>query len=165
MDIISRYDIDGFHLDHLRYPSPQWGYNEVSIQRFNTLNGRKGSPAFDDAAWSQFRRDQVTALLRKIYLSSIAMKPQLKISASTVAWSPAITSSAQWTTTMAYTSALQDWYSWMQEGILDMNVLMDFFDQSQSWRAQYYSSWLKFAADNQFNRGTVIGQGAWLNSI
>jgi hypothetical protein len=52
----------------------------------------------------------------------------------------------------------------MQEGILDMNVIMDYYNQSVSWRADYYTKWLRFTEDNQFNRQAVIGQAAWLNS-
>jgi uncharacterized lipoprotein YddW (UPF0748 family) len=165
MDIISRYDVDGFHFDHARYLTPNWGYNPVSVARFNTLFQRTGKPLASDPDWLQFRRDQITAQVRKIYLSAIALKPDLKISASTVAWAPGITSDDQWPTTVAYRTALQDWRAWMEEGILDINVPMDFCVQTNPVYARVFSDWAGFATDHKYSRQVVIGQGSWINSI
>jgi len=34
MDVVNRYDVDGIHLDLIRYAGQHWGYNETSINRF-----------------------------------------------------------------------------------------------------------------------------------
>lgn len=164
MNIISRYDIDGIHLDHVRYPGASWGYNPISVARFNTLFHRTGKPRHEDSDWKQFRRDQVTALVRKIYLSALALKPSLKISASTITWVPAITTEDQWRTSMPFQSALQDWQSWMKEGILDMNVPMAFFKEVGPLFTSAYENWTTYAKDHQYNRHVIIGQAGYLNS-
>ena len=57
MDIISRYDIDGFQFDYIRYAGNTWGYNDVAVARFNRETGSTGKPAPDDSAWLQWRRE------------------------------------------------------------------------------------------------------------
>jgi len=34
MDIVINYDIDGIHLDYIRYPDMQFGYNEIARDKF-----------------------------------------------------------------------------------------------------------------------------------
>jgi len=163
MDIVSRYDVDGFHFDYIRYPGRTWGYNEVALSRFNKRYNRSGQPASTDSTWLQWRREQVTALVRKIYLGAVALKPQVKLSAATITWAPGITSDAQWTGTSAYASVLQDWRAWMQEGILDLNVPMAYFRQTTY--AADWAAWTQFAKDHRYRRHVAVGAGIYLNSL
>lgn len=164
MDIITNYDVDGFNFDYIRYAGRTWGYNPVAVARFNRLFGREGQPSPTDAAWMQFRRDQVTALVRKVYLSTMAIKPHVKISADTITWAPGPTSDTSWTNnSSAYQHVLQDWRSWMQEGMLDINIPMAYFRQNT--HPDDYANWINFARDRAFNRHVVIGPGIYLNSL
>ena len=166
MDIIQHYDVDGLNFDYIRYPNYNWGYNPVAVARFNRRFGRTGQPAAQDADWLQWRRDQVTALLRKIYVCAQAVKPQVKISADTITWHPSVTSDAAWVSSArAYNEVLQDWRSWMEEGILDLNMPMAYFRQTNTTYATDYVNWRDFAADRRFNRHVIIGPGIYLNSI
>jgi uncharacterized lipoprotein YddW (UPF0748 family) len=165
MDIIRRYDIDGFHFDHLRYASPNWGYNKTAVARFNARFQRTGQPPPYDPDWLQFRRDQITALVRKIYLSAIAIKPGLKVSASTITWAPAVVSDEQWLRGQAYRTALQDWRGWMEEGILDLNVPMVFFRRTSPVSAKAFAEWTAFANDHKWHRHVAIGLGCNLNTV
>jgi uncharacterized lipoprotein YddW (UPF0748 family) len=163
MDIITRYDIDGFQYDWLRYPGATWGYNRAAVARFNSLLGRGGKPPHDDPAWIQFRREQVSALLRKTYLCALQRKPMLKMSVGTVTWSPAIAADEQWPQSMACKSVLQDWRGWMEEGILDMNVPLVFFRQAVPAAARACTDWSSFAKNHKYNRHVAIGQALSLN--
>lgn len=163
MDIVSRYDVDGLNFDYVRYPSKAWGYNPATVQRFNTRFGRTGQPGNTDSAWLQFRRDQITTLVRKVYLSSIALKPGVKISADTICFAPGITTTAQWPNSAAYADKLQDWRAWMEEGILDLNLPMMYFDQTV-W-ASAWNNWSIFAKNHRYNRHLAIGPGIYLNTI
>lgn len=164
LDIISRYDVDGFNLDYIRYSGKAWGYNPVAVQRFNTLYNRSGLPSTTDPAWLQFRRDQVTALVRKIYLSALALKPQVRISADTICFAPGVTTDSAWySSAAAYTDKLQDWRAWMEEGILDLNIPMMYFDQD-SW-ASAWNNWSVFAKNHRYNRQVALGPALYLNSI
>ena len=164
MDIISRYDIDGFNFDYIRYPGKLWGYNPVSVDRFNRLFARTGTPSPMDAAWLQFRRDQVSALVRKVYLHSAAIKPHVKISADVFTTAPYSADLNAWTnTSRAYTDVLQDWRTWMEEGFLDLNIPMTYFRMPT--HPDDWFGWCNFIRDNQYNRHAAIGPGLYLNSI
>lgn len=164
MDIISRYDVDGLNFDYVRYAGNYWGYNQVTVNRFNARFGRTGEPSRSDSAWLQFRRDQVTSLVRKVYLSAITLKPQVKISADTICFAPGVTTDTGWTNSAAaYTTVLQDWRAWMEEGILDLNIPMMYFDHNV-W-ASAWANWSLFAKDHRYNRHLAIGPGIYLNTV
>lgn len=163
LDLLTRYDLDGINFDYIRYMGREWGYNSNAIARFNARYGRTGNPSQTDATWLQFRRDQITALLRKVWLQARATKPAVKISADTITWAPAPTSLATWlSSSAAYTSVLQDWRGWLEEGILDLNVPMAYFDQAGSYTRDW-TNWCHFARDYQYQRHALIGPGAYLN--
>lgn len=165
MDIISRYDVDGLNFDYVRYFGNNWGYNPVAVARFNARFNRSGTPLKTDPDWLQWRRDQITSLVRKVYLSAIAVKPQVKISADTICFAPGVTSDAGWTNSAnAYRSVLQDWRAWMAEGILDLNIPMAYFDQSGAYTADW-TNWTAFIKDHRYNRHAIIGPGIYLNSL
>ncbi len=163
LDLISHYDIDGLHFDYVRYPGRDWGYNSVAVARFNRRYGRSGQPSATDSLWMQWRRDQVTSLVRKVYLSSLAIKPNVKVSAATITWAPGITTQAEWTGTAAYSNVLQDWRAWMQEGILDLNIPMAYFRQETHPDA--WNQWSQFIKDYRYNRQAAIGAGIYLNTL
>lgn len=163
MDIVSRYDVDGLNFDYIRYAGKEWGYNPVSVARFNERFGRTGQPGQDDPDWKQFRRDQVSAVVRKVYLNTIAIKPHVKISADTICFAPGPTSPSGWFSSAAWTDVLQDWRGWMEEGILDISIPMAYFDQRR-W-ATAWTNWSNFAKDHQYNRHTAIGPGVYLNTM
>ena len=163
MDIISGYDVDGLQLDYIRYAGNAWGYNPVSVQRFNTLYNRSGTPLNTDSDWLQFRRDQVTDLLRKIYLSAMEIDPSVAISAATITWGNGVSSTSQWPNSAAYSSVLQDWRAWMEEGILDWNIPMTYYNHAT--HATAYERWNTFIKNHAYERNVAIGPGVYLNSI
>ena len=165
MNILTNYDVDGLNLDYIRYSSTSEGYNAVSVARFNKQTGRSGAPAPEDEVWKQWRRDQVTALLRKIYLTALAVRPSVKVSCDTVNWSPAPLSDAGWTNARPYREVLQDWRAWMEEGLLDLNIPMCYFRQYDAAQASDYASWCNFILDHQYSRQAVIGLANHLNSV
>src|SRR5215218_2618645 len=88
MRLVNNYNIDGLHLDRIRYPEftvltgqpaltpangANVGYNDVSVARFNTRYSRAGIPSQSDALWKQWRRDQVSNVVRRVYLNAIAV--------------------------------------------------------------------------------------------
>jgi uncharacterized lipoprotein YddW (UPF0748 family) len=166
MDVVSRYDIDGINFDYVRYSSVDEGYNAVSVARFNQRFGRSGQPSTTDPVWKQWRRDQITALVRKIYLNIQATKPNVDLIADTITWSPGVSTKTQWTNSArAYNDVLQDWRGWMEEGILDINRPMAYFREYNSTQAADYRTWCQFAANEKYSRHVIIGPGIYLNSV
>lgn len=164
LDIIRRYDIDGLHFDYIRYTGESWGYNPVSVARFNRRYGRTGKPEPTDPFWKQWRRDQVTAIVRKVYANAVAIKPHIKISAALITWGDGPRDTDDWVNRSAYSRVFQDWRGWLEEGILDMAIPMIYYHQANPSRARFYLNWVNFLKDHQYGRHGVAGIGNYLNT-
>ena len=165
MDLVSRFDIDGVHLDYIRYTGNDQGYNPTSVARYNARYGLSGSPVYSNSQWKQWRRDQVTAVVRKAYAKIQAVKPAVKLSGAFFTSTPSPTASTRsaFQSTPAYTDVYSDWDSWLQEGIIDMAVPMTYFDQST--HASDWTKWINFEKDRKANRHIVVGPGLYLNTL
>jgi uncharacterized lipoprotein YddW (UPF0748 family) len=164
VDLASRYPVDGVHLDFVRYPEGGgWGYNPVSVARFNQALSRSGTPAVDDPAWSQWRRDQVTQFVRGLYRELKRLKPRLKVSAALIPWGKAPVSEEAWQQTAAYQHVFQDWFAWLKEGILDIGVPLNYNSDWSPSAATWYDQWHAWEKDHGFGRQLVVGVGGFLN--
>ena len=170
--IAASYDIDGINLDRIRYPDgnfgtnvPSWGYNPTAIARFQAAAGRSDRPSNSDPAWTQWRRDQVTNIVRKIYLETYAIRRGIRISADTISYGSGPQAVGGWTQTRTYAEVLQDWVGWLREGILDLNVVMNYKRDTDANQRTWYGQWSDFAKDNQFLRTTVVGAALYLNDL
>lgn len=163
-NLAANYAVDGIHLDYIRYPeTAAFGYNPVALERFSRLYGRTGLPAPFDPEFSEFRRAQVTALVRQVYLRTFAVKPLVKISAALITWGNGPLDDDQYRAKDAYSRVFQDWRGWLEEGILDLGIPMNYFREQQY--PGYLDRWMQYEKDRQYNRMTLIGLAAYLNSI
>jgi len=145
LDLLENYDIDGVHLDNVRYPDIKSGYNASSVQRFGSEKGLTGIPADSDVAWCEWRCKQVTDLIRKLKSSLSATKPHLKLSASVCSESPKI----------AREVFLQEWDVWTKEELVDFVVPMLFITADRMPR---YAAQALAAAST---RAVYVGVGAY----
>lgn len=164
LDVVRHYDVDGIHFDFVRYGGERWGYNPVSIQRYNERRGLSGGfPFFKSAKFKQWRRDQVTALVRKTYLYAMTVNPKVLVSAATITWGNGPETDEAWTRSAAYSRVYQDWRGWMEEGILDWNLPMCYFNEQKY--ARWLDNWMRFVKDHQYEHYAGIGLGNFLNPI
>lgn len=160
-------EVDGIHLDFIRYGDVTYGYNSVSLDRFRQVHGLPANyrPHPSDPAWSQWRRDGVTEMVRRVYIRSKAIKPQIEISVAAITWGGLGTYHANdWPNSAAYARVFQDWRAWLQEGIIDFAVPMMYFEEGKAQTRGWYDNWLGFVRVNQGRRAIVPGTGAWLNT-
>ena len=158
------YDLDGLHLDYIRYNEDGiHGYNPTALERFRRLYGRTGVPDALDPDFSQFRRDQVTALVRQVYLRAYAIRPSIKISAAVITWGNGPRSDEEFLSSDAYSRVFQDWRGWLEEGILDIAIPMNYFREQQF--PGFLDRWLEFEKDRQYRRMTLIGLASYLNTV
>ena len=162
-ELASNYDLDGLHLDRVRYPWRDWGYNPTSVARFQALTGGQAIPDADDPDWLQWRRDQVSALLRRIFLTVHAINPRLRLSAALSARGNPPLDEAGWQGTVPYSQHLQDWRGWLAEGSLDLALPMIYRDHDS--HASQFTAWSEWASDHQYGRGLVVGTGLLLNDV
>ena len=179
LHLVRHYDLDGLHLDRIRYPElsvsgqtpstgASIGYNPTSIERFQRHHGLPEDgppPAPSDQQWSQWRRDQVTDLVRHVYLGALADKPGLKVSAALIAFGASPTTGASWPTTEAFWRVYQDWRAWTEEGLLDLAIPMIYRREDTAAGEVAFDQWSQWARQHQYDRAALIGQGASLNAI
>lgn len=165
LDIVQNYEVDAIHYDYIRFTAGNQGYNPTSLARYNDRYGLTGQPAANDEQWRQWRRDQVTAVVRKTYAKIQAIKPKVQLTGSFVTWNPSPVSSTReaFMATRPYYDVYSDWDGWVQEGILDAAIPMTYYN----WASlpNDYIRWMNFMKDRSGDRFMYIGPGIYLNSL
>ncbi len=116
-DIARRYDIDGIHLDRIRFPGPLWSYDRVSRTEFGK------SPSLYPAEWKDYRTRLVNRMVRETYDSITAVKPSLVLSAAV--WG-VYQDKWKWKTLGGKTELMQDSRAWARDGYVDVLVPMTY---------------------------------------
>ena len=181
LHLLRSYDVDGLHVDYIRYPempitqppsgglSFSTGYNPVSVRRFNASYGLAPGTLPDpwDVHWSAWRRDQVQAFVRRLYLEMLYIRPRAKLSAALIAFyrGPNQVEPRTFQQTEAYYRVFQDWNGWMSEGILDLGIPMIYKSQHLASHQVQFDEWTAFTKNAQYERHGVIGLGAFMNSL
>ena len=136
-EIVSRYDIDGIHLDYIRYPERAKDFPDQSTYR---KYGKKEN-------LEQWRRNNITRIVRRIYAETKLLKPWVKVSSSPVGKynDTRRYPSRGWN---AYKVVYQDARRWLKEGIHDALFPMMYFQGNHFY---------PFALDWQENKN-----GRWI---
>lgn len=170
--IVREYDVDGINLDYIRYPDfnaaigqNDWGYSEVSLARFHSATGRSDVPAPTDQQFSDWRRDQISSLVRKMYLSVYAIDSQVRLTNDAITYSYGPQTMGGWEQTRPYAEVMQDWKGWLDEGIIDTVIAMNYKRDWMPDQAQMYDEWTEVLADWQGDRQAVDGTALYLNNV
>ncbi len=114
-ELVARYpELDGIQFDYIRYPDthPDYGYGEANAGRF-LKETRLKKIEKENPIWQQWKRDQVTGLLKLLIRKARAIEPKLQV--STTGLMPY---------SRANLEAFQDWKSWIRNGTIDFVTLM-----------------------------------------
>jgi uncharacterized lipoprotein YddW (UPF0748 family) len=164
LHLAGRYDLDGLHLDFVRYPEGgDWGYSSAAVDAYNAGTGRSGTPDPNDPAWDQWRRDQVTTFVRNLYTELGHRKPRIKLSAALIPWGVGPAVDSDWQHTPAYEEVYQDWNAWLREGIIDLAMPMNYETAWNPRASRWFAQWIEWEKNNQFGRRIIIGVGAYFN--
>lgn len=172
LDVVERYDVDGIHFDYVRYPETEdrmprgsgVGYNAVAIERFQRATGRRDVPGPGDEAFIQWRRRQVTALVRRVYLEAKALKPSIVISAALIPWGRPPRDEADFAEVAPMQRIFQDWQGWLREGILDLALPMNYARETDDQVRTWFDGWLAFEKTHRHGRHLATGLGAYRNT-
>jgi uncharacterized lipoprotein YddW (UPF0748 family) len=183
MRLVSSYDIDGLHLDRLQYPdfgssaqaptsqlaqpAASVGYNDTSLERYRRRYGLPADamPNQGDSSWIDWRVEQVTMLMRRLYLSATALRPGLIVSASAYAGGEPPENDQGWPASEPVSRVFQDWRAWMEEGIVDLIVPMVYRAEHVATGAESFQRWVTWTRAHTYRRHAAIGVGAYLNSV
>jgi len=171
LDIVRRYRVDGIHFDYIRYPETDdrlprganVGYNPVSLARFARASGTTAVPAPDDEAWTKWRRQQVTELVRRISIEARAINPRIKVSAAVIAWGRPPRDRNDFANTAPMQRIFQDWRSWLEEGILDLAVPMNYAREHDATVREWFNGWIAFEKKHKRERQLAVGVGGYLS--
>jgi len=163
MNVALNYDVDGVHMDFVRYPGATWGYTAASLAQYKHETGASATPAPEDPRWQAWRRDRVTAFVRDLNHELKQDKPALKLSGALICFGGGPLDSSGWPLTSAYSSVFQDWRSWLINGYLDFGVPMNYDSDWSTREKGWFGRWLAFEKDSGFANRVVIGVGAFLN--
>lgn len=107
-EIIERYDVDGIHFDFIRYPE----------HNANLLDQRSYKEYGNGKERSDWRRDNITAIVREAYRTVKEIKPWVKVTSAPLGKyrDTSRFPSGGWN---GYHKVFQDAQRWMKEGIMD----------------------------------------------
>ncbi|MDH7568818.1 MAG: family 10 glycosylhydrolase, partial [Armatimonadota bacterium] len=139
MDLVSRYRVDGLHLDYVRYPDDphyDFDYGPVSRAEFERATKRKVERWPEDVrsggladVYEEWQRDNISRLVQRIYAGVKREKPGVQVSAAVWRNYPTCVRSVR-----------QDWPRWVRAGWLDfvvpMNYVLSAADQGDAVRRQ-----------------------------
>lgn len=162
-EFVKNYNPTGILLDDFRYPDDglNWGYNPQALMAYFKETGTSDKPLPHDPRWCDWRRAQLTSLLEKIQKQLKALKPDLKIYVTAVAWGDAPASKEDFRKTPAYSLVLQDWATWLEKGLVD-GVVMENYKQAPQ-QSKEFNNWLDFAAANRNQSKVICGVGGFFN--
>jgi hypothetical protein len=86
------------------------------------------------------------------------------LAAAVVGWGAGPQSAGGWERTAPFAAVFQDWRYWLQEGIVDYVVPMNYYREADPQSA-WFDAWTGFQTANPGRRGVAIGVGAYLNSV
>lgn len=146
-EITARYDIDGIHFDYIRYPEGADNFPD-------TDSFRKYGKGKDLKQW---RRDNITDIVRRLYTDIKGLKPWVKVSSSPIGKYRDTNRypSRGWN---AYYVVYQDAQKWLKEGIHDALFPMMYFQGNNFY--PFALDW----KENCSNRWIVPGLGIYFLS-
>ena len=126
LEVARNYDVDGIHFDYIRYPGPEGCYCPQCRAKFEAEVGRKAANWPKDVLdresdlrtpWLEFRREQISRLVKAVSEGARAIRPGIEISAAVFGYYDSIRDSIG-----------QDWVKWINEGWLDFVCPMDYME-------------------------------------
>lgn len=117
-DIVRRYDVDGIHLDRIRYPGADFGWDRAALAQF----GR--DPAANPRDWAAFRRGLVSSMVRETHDSIHAVR---RVPLSAAVWPIYDRERFGWPSSSGVAQFFQDTWEWARGGYLDVAVPMTYF--------------------------------------
>ncbi|MEJ5306456.1 MAG: family 10 glycosylhydrolase [Ignavibacteria bacterium] len=147
VEIVENYNIDGIHLDYIRYPGIDFD-DSLSYEMY----GQKKSLA-------DFRRENINSLIASIYDTLISINPILKIGSAPIGIYENLNDARGWE---GKHSVFQDSREWLRRKKHDYIAPQIYWDINSNPKFEVLvNDWTK----NNFGRHIVIGIGAFNPSV
>ena len=141
--LTSAYELDGLHLDYIRYPSPDFDCSRAALDAFRdalvpeltprelaALDARAVSAPLTfvedfPARWVAFKRERLTRLVTRLGTTARGNRPGLRMTAAV--WPDP---------TYARDYKLQDWSGWLRDGLVDAVCPMMYMSSGSTFERQ-----------------------------
>ncbi len=153
VEVVSQYDVAGVQLDdHFGLPV-ELGYDPFTVKLYQKEHQGKRPPDNPwDSEWMRWRADKITDFMAQIFEAVKAVKPNAIISLSP---SPQ---------GFAYRAYLQDWQTWVQQGLVEELILQVYQDDLNSFVTELSHPAIQMAR-RQIPVGVGILAGTWSRPI
>ncbi len=134
-ELCTRYDLDGLHMDYIRFVThgseagADYPHDEETLRLFNEATGQ--TPAGDPQAWDDWRREAVTQLVADVRGMMREVSPGARLSAAVFG-----------NRTLVRTKLFQDGERWMADDLIDLAFPMiytasmeNFTRMAEDWRS------------------------------
>lgn len=156
-DLVTRYDVDGIHLDRVRYAGRNTSCDPVSEAMYGAPCFTPGGTPYED-----WQRQQVSTLVREIY-EEVIVPARRGVWLSAAVW-PTYQDKWGWGYSQGYRDYYQDSHGWAKGGYIDALMPMIYsYTQPADKNPFPLERWRILAADHQANRGqryVIPGIGA-----
>jgi uncharacterized lipoprotein YddW (UPF0748 family) len=147
LEITNKYDVDGIQLDFFRYPGREFGDEEhFSKYGLNT-------------SLEDWRRNNLTSILRKLQERINPKNPKLKIGATPIGIRNNLDGAKGWE---GFSSAFQDTETWLKEGLVDYLAPQIYWDFNNNPRFDVLAKDWTFKS---YNRNIVLGLAAYKSDV
>lgn len=149
-EIVDNYDVDGLHMDYIRFPNervvpgevmPDYPYDERTLALFKEATGE--TPDSNPDAWNQWRTDQVTQLVSDVHEMMRDENPR------------AVLSSAAGSVRERALHHFQDARAWMERGVIDAVFLMNYTPDVDAF-SERIDPWLEIESDAAVIPGMMV---------
>ncbi len=124
LEVVSRYDVDGIQFDdHMSLPN-EFGYDPYTLALYKQETQKDAPANPQDPEWVRWRADKITAFVTQLNHLVKQRKPRAIFSVSP---NPYIT---------AYNGHLQDWVTWVRQGLVDELIVQVYRPNLQSFLEQ-----------------------------
>lgn len=122
-EVVTQYDVDGIQFDdHMSLPH-EFGYDKYTVALYKQET-KRNPPHPNDPAWVRWRADKITAFMTQLNQTVKQCKPK------------AIFAVAPNYYDFAYKFHLQDWLTWVRNGIVDELIVQVYRPELQSFLQQ-----------------------------
>lgn len=117
-ELLTRYAVDGLHLDRVRYPGSTYSHDAASLAAYAALSNPKPS-------WEDWQRQNVTDTVAALY--AVMKQRRAKAALSAAVWG-IYKALSGCSTSNGYGGYYQDSLAWTQQGAIDALVPMIYWD-------------------------------------
>lgn len=153
LEVVSNYDVDGIQLDdHFGMPV-ELGYDPFTVKLYRLEHEDQNPPDdFLDEEWMRWRAGKITNFMQELFQAVKEVKPNAIVSLS---------SNSQF---FAYRNYLQDWQSWVEQGLVEDLILQVYRNDLIRFQAELEAP----AVENARRKvpvGVGITTGTWRNPV